>query len=492
LATISPSASFSSSVTATNNPQVARYVLTAPAGSSARVEFGLTTEYGRSTWEVPAPAGGGLITILVAGMLAGSTYHMRAVVRLENGTLIADVDHTFTAGELPLIGLPKLAVTTVGQPCPGVEFVNMNPGLVSVADLQGNIIWYYRNESDIAKHAHPMPMKPLSNGNMMALITNRYTGHPTPYSALREFDLAGDTVSNQYGLRQLEIPELNERLKNIRTPFGRLVQVNYYSHDFLPLPNGHVIALCQEFLTIEGIDGEVWGDALVDLDESFTPVWVWSAFDVLSLDRKGFEWVKGGAATGSHDWTHCNCVDATPDGNLLLSVRNQSWVLKLDYANGTGDGSIMWTLGFQGDFALQTGPADWFYAQHYPHILETSGPYISALTVVDNGNCRVASDPPPYSRGLIMNIDEAQKTAEVIWRYTTPPSFYSFWGGDVVRLPNGHMEVCMSDPYPDRKPMQSFAREVTYDQQPVWTLDVTPANAYRSYRIPSLYPGVQW
>src|SRR5207302_11058504 len=141
-------ASFSSSVTATNNSLVARYTLIAPAGSHVRVEFGLTTAYGTYTSEIPAPAAVAATSILVAGMLAGSTYHMRALVRMANGTAVPDVDHTFVAGELPLEGLPKLKVTTAGQPCPGVELVNMNPGLVSVADLQGNIIWYYRNASD--------------------------------------------------------------------------------------------------------------------------------------------------------------------------------------------------------------------------------------------------------------------------------------------------------------------------------------------------------
>jgi len=47
----------------------------------------------------------------------------------------------------------------------------------------------------------------------------------------------------------------------------------------------------------------------------------------------------------------------------------------------------------------------------------------------------------------------------------------------------------MSRPSPDH----SFAVEVTYDQQElVWQMDIHPPFAYRSYRIPSLYPNVQW
>lgn len=76
---------------------------------------------------------------------------------------------------------------------------------------------------------------------------------------------------------------------------------------------------------------------------------------------------------GLPDWTHSNALVYSPsDGNLLLSVRHQSWVLKIDYNNGAGTGNLLWRLGYQGDFALtQNGvpsfdPSDWFsFLPHY-------------------------------------------------------------------------------------------------------------------------------
>lgn len=485
---------FSSTVTGTKNPLVALYSLTIPDGANAKIQFGLTTAYGTDTWQVAAPAGGGVVSILVAGMLPSSTYHMSALVELEDGSTISDVDHTFDTGAIPSdIPMPKCRVTASGIPCPGVELVNMNPINPVVTDLEGNIIWYYFNQKDQDHKSHPMPIKPLPNGNLMASMTNRYTGAEPAYCVLREVDLSSETVSNQYGPREIYMEDLNKKLENIKTPFGRTVQVNYYSHDFCALPNGHVILLCQEFLTVEvgGQETLVWGDALVDLDESFTPVWVWSAFDMLDVSRHPFEWT----AT-EHDWTHCNTIEATPDGNLLLSVRNQSWVLKLDYAGGQGSGKILWTLGFQGSFTWNNpDTATWFFAQHYPLIIETSGNNITKLSVIDNGNYRAGTYPTPYSRGLILNIDETKLTAEIAWQYPVSPDFFSFWGGNVVRLPNQNMEICMSDPIPvgsQAKSAPSFAVEVTTDQQEVWRMEISPADAYRSYRIPSLYPGVQW
>jgi len=108
---------------------------------------------------------------------------------------------------------------------------------------------------------------------------------------------------------------------------------------------------------------------------------------------------------------------------------------------------------------------------------------------VDNGNYRVASDPPPYSRAIIMNLDETNQKATVEWQYPVSPNYFSYWGGNVVQLANGNVEICMSDP----SPKGSTVVEVSYDRkQVVWRMEISPPQAYRSYRIPSLYPGVQW
>jgi arylsulfate sulfotransferase len=41
------------------------------------------------------------------------------------------------------------------------------------------------------------------------------------------------------------------------------------------------------------------------------------------------------------DWTRSNALVLTADDNPLLSIRNQSWILKLDHANGTGSGNVL-------------------------------------------------------------------------------------------------------------------------------------------------------
>src|SRR5579883_2986932 len=75
---------------ATNNTQVVQYTVTAPADAKVSVEFGLDTNYGTPTWQQATPAGGGAVSLFVAGMKANTTYHMRGVVAFNDGTIFND------------------------------------------------------------------------------------------------------------------------------------------------------------------------------------------------------------------------------------------------------------------------------------------------------------------------------------------------------------------------------------------------------------------
>src|SRR5215469_6317529 len=116
-------------VTATANAQVARYTVTVPDGLSIFVEFSTDTSYHFTTSSVPAPAGGGSVSILVAGMLGNTPYHMRAVFLLAGSTtsLFTDADHVFTTSAYPASDVPAVtAATTQGQsPQSGVELFDI-------------------------------------------------------------------------------------------------------------------------------------------------------------------------------------------------------------------------------------------------------------------------------------------------------------------------------------------------------------------------------
>lgn len=468
-----------SRVSPTKNPLVAQYEIvptaTRPA-SQGWVEFGSTTSYGRQTSMI-GPAQGGLsLPILVAGMMPSTEYHMRAHVIWPDGSTWVDQDHTFTTGPLPAGMTPptfNISQPTAGlSPSPGVELLCLSPPnskmLASiVTDTQGNIIWYYPHISE--------PIKPIPNGH---LIVNASTD-------LLEIDLAGNTI------RDVSVAQVNQALQAI----GRSLTILNFSHDVLVLPNGHWITIGQVSQNYTGLAGypgttSVLGDIVVDIDTSGNVAWVWSAFDYLDINR---------APEGLPDWTHSNALVYTADGNLLLSMRNQSWILKLDYANGTGSGSVLWRLGDGGDFTISGGdPVQWFYGQHYPNVLSVNGTQ-STIAVYDDGNLRLnqggvacgssPSAPSCYSRATIFQVDESTNAATLLWQDL--PGFFSFWGGSIGTLSNGDVEFDSSDPW---NTTSAVIMEVTPAENPqvVWQMTINGENAYRGYRIPSLYPGVTW
>jgi arylsulfate sulfotransferase len=475
----------SGQVTATANPQVALYTLTPPVGLNVFIQFGTDTSYKLKTWTQPGPATGSL-SFFVAGMLASTDYHMRAVVQAADGTFANDLDHTFTIPALPPALIPAMTVTTSPgmTPQPGVETLDLISGVTGIAqlavvDLSGNVLWTY---TGLPTGHNVQGVHLLPNGHF--LIGN----FPT---SVREIDLVGNTIQEETGTQ----------IVNALTAAGKPITFRNFHHDVIQLPNGRWIALvqlsesCSQIPNCSGLP-DIIGDMLVELipqgDGTFKLGWTWSTFDHLDINR---------ALQGYPDWTHSNAILYTDDGNLLLSIRHQSWIIKIQYANGAGDGAILWRLGYQGDFTLMGGidPTDWFYAQHSPAFATTNSSGKFRMAIMDNGNVRTfaagvtcgATGQPPcnYSTAPLMEIDETAMTATIISDYK--PGEYSFWGGAAQQLGNGNIEA---DFNAGAGGIFSDIFEVTPGNapQPVWHLQTSNANAYRGFRMPSLYPGVQW
>jgi len=487
-------------VAPTINPQVALYTISPPAAANVSVQFGTDTTYGLMTWQQPA-AGAGLASLFVAGMRASTAYHMRAIVQFANGAQFADADHVFTTGALPANQLPQWTVTTTAgmTPQPGVEMLDLavdGPATqVAVTDLAGNVIWTYTYVGSPVDTVQPI--KPLPNGHFLVVISaassiyiDNGTVPPGTINVAREIDLVGNTI------REISASTLNTEL----TAAGYNVVINGMHHDIEPLPNGHWIAIAsttKQFTDLPGYPGTiaVQGDVLIDLDTNLNPVWVWNTFDHLDVTRHPISFP---------DWTHSNAVLYSPDdGDLLLSMRNQSWILKIDYNNGTGAGDIVWRLGEGGDFTLQNGtdPTDWFTAQHKPSFVtsKTSGVY--SLAVFDDGDNRTfpagvtcgASGAPPclYSAVPILQLDETAKTATLVFDDRLTP-LYSFFGGNAEVLANGNVEAdaCAISTSPPAGTILEVTQTAT--PQVVWQMNVPTSYVYRGFRMPSLYPGVQW
>ena len=94
-------------VAPTQNPLVAQFTIASACAGPGMVEFGPDTNYSRSTAWSALPGSFLRSSILVAGMRASTTYHMRAQVQCDNETL-SSPDTTFTTGPLPSLAFPAI------------------------------------------------------------------------------------------------------------------------------------------------------------------------------------------------------------------------------------------------------------------------------------------------------------------------------------------------------------------------------------------------
>ena len=369
---------------------------------------------------------------------------------------------------------------------------------IVATDLSGRVLWAYV-APDSAGAADIDAPKQLPNGDFLFIFSDSsslpiHGGiNPADPNLAREVDLIGNTI------KQITMTQLNARL----AAANYNVTLQVFSHEITPLPNGHWLVLAntvKQFTNLPGYPGttDVLGDVIVDLDTNLQPVWVWNSFDHLDVNRHPVLFP---------DWTHTNAVIySKDDGNILISIRHQSWVIKVDYNNGAGTGDVIWHLGYQGDFtlmnngAVDTNPADWFYGQHGISFTTPNNAGIFGLTLMDNGDFRVFSpgvtcgtgSAPPclYTTIPILQVNETTKTATLGFHQILPTNLYSFFGGNAQVLENGDVEYDLAG----LTPQGSQIFEVTNESNPqtVWNMKLTNNYFYRGYRLPSLYPGVQW
>ncbi len=440
----------------------------------------------------------------IAGMLQSTTYNMNYVV--ENSakppiTQNVSSAQQFTTGVIdPSLAFPALRVLQTPQSNISMDQQVLLSDYLSppggpyyfptATDLQGRTIWYYP-QLGVAAQGTTYTLRPIphSQGHMFVVV-NDPTSNPSKWQILREIDLAGNTV------KEISVSAVNEQL----SAQGKVGIIDF-DHDVIRLANGHTLVIgSQEEIFPTGTQGsntpiDILGDAIIDLDENLQVTWSWSGYDHLSIGRAAVLGETCSAtvpgcptltlAGTANDWLHCNALDYLPaTGDILLSSRHQDWVFKIHYANGTGDGRVLWRLGLDGDFTIPNtnvtdDPYPWFSHQHNVHLDAATG----VFDAFDNGNTRIANaGGVGHSRGYVMKIDETKMTA-------TPTMLadlgvYSIAVGSAQRLDNGnyHFEAgFVPTPF-----VQSYAIEVLPEGNIVYNIEGL-LQVYRSYRMRSLY-----
>jgi arylsulfate sulfotransferase len=326
----------------------------------------------------------------------------------------------FTTGSIPSnVTFPTIKVVS---PAPAAA-VNQqilvhtysHPSVSTATDLNGRVLWYY-NPYD---NQFGLMTRPVQGGMFW------YYGNANadPYlQPFREVDVAGNTVL------ETNTGRLNEQL----VAMGQMALTDV-DHEVRSMPNGNILLIGSlDKILGPNIQGgaDIVFNELVVLNPQLQVVWSWNAVtcpncatmlpptraailgETCIANQGGCPPITPPNLT-ANDWLHGNSAQLATDGSILMSLRHQDWAIKIDYANGTGTGNILWRLGLDGDFTIIGDPNDtypWFSHQHDVE-WQFGSNYIALF---DNGNTRIKANPTENSRGQVLKIDQKAMTATVV------------------------------------------------------------------------------
>jgi len=363
-------------------------------------------------------------------------------------------------------------------------------GSIALTNLEGVSSWTYCHNAE-----HTFMTRALPGGDLLVISNVDYKNY-----TVAEIDMSGNTLAS------LTEGEANAQLAKLGAQ-----SIIDFNHEARQLPNGYIMAIAHnEQLSTTAQGGtpqnpvDIMGDEILVLDTNWRVVWTWNAFDFLPVSRAAVLGERCKAcsqgnssgccpvtlATKANDWLHGNSLayDST-DGNIIMSLRNQDWVIKIDYEDGAGNGQILWTLGNEATINPMTEinlpgiPSPWFSGQHDVEVWTNDSPKL--LTLFDNGNTRHSTDKSATSRGQVLSLDEAAMTASLETNIVFP--FYSSGYGTSQILDNGNYW------------WQAGAAAGKYSDYPTQGLEYVPAgfggieayaiefadSAYRSFRLDS-------
>jgi arylsulfate sulfotransferase len=353
-------------------------------------------------------------------------------------------------------------------------------GQPSVAtDLQGNMVW--ASPPDIGYLT-----RPITGGTFLGIGQDGTQGPDQQF--FREFDLAGIAVA------ETNAAQVNQQL----TALG-VHPINGFHHEAQKLPSGGYLVLADSERILTNVQGpgpvDVIGDTILVLNQDLQVTWAWDSFDYMDTYRlatlgeqctypAGLACEPFYLSTTANDWLHGNALQLTPEGNILYSARHQDWVIKIDYANGSGSGEILWRMGLSGDFRMvSTDLNPWFSHQHDAKF-EMNG---TLLLVFDNGNVRQARDPTAHSRGQALQVDERNRIVTTL--LNADLGVYSVAVGSAQLLPDGNFHFdagFLIGIAADGNPLAAESFQV----EPTGTIDFGlqfGTAEYRTFRMPDLY-----
>lgn len=393
-----------------------------------------------------------------------------------NGRPVA-ADGTATVGDLDegdevsvlvtdSAGTTAYSMVRVPESFPAVDVVTHEEGV-----SEGHVFLTFTNffggdrfEAVLDAHGAPVHVRRTTNSMDLKLQPNG------SYSVAR--------ADNSALVTPYDIVELDERFEEVAA-YRTVGLDNTDFHDSILRPDGS-----RYLMAYEENDETGKVDSIVQhVAASGELLFEWNSEDHIDPEIDGL--------TPLADYAHLNSLDVMADGDLLMSFRHTSQVLKVARTahDGFQPGDVVWRLGgVRSDFAFPDDPYAGPCAQHTAREVEDGH-----ILIFDNGSqvtattlepmCADPADPTgerverPQSRMVEFELDEAAGEARVTWSWERPGLFAEF-AGSAQRLPGGNTLAGFAAASPDLVEVDS-AGDV------VWELDVPDAFSYRALKFPA-------
>jgi len=260
---------------------------------------------------------------------------------------------------------------------------------------------------------------------------------------------------------------LNEYMNETDT----LECVNGYDadyHDIQLLENGGYLLQAYDSISVnmsEIISGGNTNAMVIlliiqEFDSNKNLIFEWNAWEHLNIaDYENLDLTNNRIV-----WMHGNSIHIDLDSNILVSNRRSSEVIKIDRNNG----DVIWYFGGpNNEFTITNDPYNGFSRQHDVRRIENGN-----ILLFDNGN----DHDPSISRAVEYELDESEKTADLVWDFSHPEGYVGLAMGSVQRLPNNNTLINWG-----RLLMQgAVITEVDYDKNIVFEIQYPyPFYCYR-------------
>lgn len=352
----------------------------------------------------------------IFGLLPNTSYQVNLSAFNESGITTISID-TITTQPLPDNIKPlEISHQDTSKEQKGFLHVSAIPDLTVqgayqiICDKKGQVYWYTQTYS--------VAQDELPDSSEIEFNTRPCGGHFP--------NLFNKEILTLVGCQGLTRQKLTGEYEHF---FINLDISQYLHHDLIINADDNFVALTAEQRTIpvnlgNGVEQtKLIGDGISIFSPQGETLWNWSTFEHLDLLVKDTTNIwRDIFDADATEWAWANSLKQDIDGHYIISFRALNQVAKVNAQTG----AIIWILGENGTFDL--ADEDLFLQQH-DCIVTPEGTYL----LFDNGNYNA-----PISRAIEYRIDEANKTAAVVWKHQLPSEYFSIFTGSVDRTPNNN------------------------------------------------------